>query len=257
MIPFNAAVSRLRHFLRAATLGGCFCLILSAAYGQEEEQAQYQSCLLQVRSAPDQAVKQAQAWIKKKGGVPAQHCLALAQIRLGKYVEAARLLEMLAAKQAQTEAATAAELYAQAAQAQVRAGQTEKAIADQGKGVKLNPHDIELRIDRATLLGSLGRYFDALDDLNEARDIDSKRPEIYVLTASAYRSLEQYDLAEEALGQALNLAPDDPVAWLERGLLHAAKGNRQDAVTDWQKVLRLAPGSSAAEAAQRHLNETK
>ena len=39
----------------------------------------YQACLALVKSAPERAVETAQAWRIENGGVPALHCLALAQ----------------------------------------------------------------------------------------------------------------------------------------------------------------------------------
>lgn len=227
-------------------------LFVSPLKAQESE---YNSCLLLAKDAPEDALKSAEEWAKNGGGDPAQHCQALAYVKLKRYEEAAAILEKLAESQPVVKAQIGAELYAQAAQSLVRAGRTEAALNDQGKGLKLRPDDVDLRIDRAMLLGSTGQYFEALDDLNIAQDHSPDRADIYILIASAYRSLEQYDLAKDALEQAMKLNGNDPLAFLERGLLKKAEGNKDGAKADFEKVLQIAPHSPSAEAAEKHLQE--
>lgn len=224
----------------------------SYLFAQEEE---YKSCLLLVKNAPSDAIASAQEWAKSGGGDPARHCEALAHIKLQEYDKAIAILEKLAKGQSPAHANIAADLYAQAAQASLKAGQVQRALDYQAAGLKLKPNNIDLLIDRALLLGSTGQYFDALDDLSRAKDLDGNRADIYVLTASAYRSLEQYDLASDALDRAIELSPKEPLAFLERGLLRKAKKDFKGAKEDFMKVQELAPHSSAAESAKKHIDE--
>ena len=227
-------------------------LMMQPAFAQEDE---YQSCLLLAKNAPNDAVKSAQEWKKQGGGDPATHCEALAYMRLQQYGKAADILEALAKAQPITKVHIAANLYAQAAQAALKGGEVERALKNQDQGLKLRPDDVDLLVDRALLLGSTGNYFDALDDLNRAKDKDATRGDIYVLTASAYRSLDQLDLAKDALDRAFEINPNDPLAFLERGLLRKSQGDKKGAMEDFAKVIELAPNTPPADAASKHIKE--
>ena len=76
----------------------------------------------------------------------------------------------------------AASLFAQAAQAWIRAGKPQRALYAQDQGLKLNPRDVELLVDRALNYGNSGMYFEALDDLNAASEL---APDDLISTRSA------------------------------------------------------------------------
>src|ERR1700761_5677962 len=57
----------------------------------------YRSCLATSNTNPAAALTDAEAWAKSGGGVPAQHCAALALVNLKRYPEAGMRLDHLAA----------------------------------------------------------------------------------------------------------------------------------------------------------------
>lgn len=213
---------------------------------------EYAACMAAARRAPDQALLTANAWIMRSGGAPAEHCAAVALIGLGRYVEAAQALERLAQQLRDGDAAVRAGLLGQVGQAWLMAGEVERAAAAQSAALAAAPDNVELLVDRSIALASLGRYWEAVDDLNRAEDLAPARADILVLRASAYRHLDALELAEADIERALDRDPDNPEALLERGLLRHAAGDARGARATWQQV--LATGESpAAVAAREHL----
>jgi len=211
---------------------------------------QYSDCMALARSAPDQAVKSAQDWQAKGGGVPAGHCDAVALIGLGHYPEAATMLEKLANEEAKTSKELAAGLFGQAGQAWLIAGDNQHALADQTAALALTPDDAELLTDRAVTQISMAKYWEAIDDLNKAHDLASDRVDVLIFRASAYRFLQSYELARDDIDRAINLAPDNPDAYLERGVLRSLTKDLVGARADWQKTIALAPDTPTANQAK-------
>ena len=56
--------------------------------------------------------------------------------------------------------------------------------------------------------------------------------------------------------RVLEIEQQNPDALFERGMLHALAGDIDSARGDWQQVMTVAPGSSAAEAAKANLEAT-
>lgn len=218
-----------------------------------DPQRDYADCMALARSDPEAGLERAFAWRDLGGGDPARHCVAVALIGLKRYDDAARRFEALAQDIAPENRDLRPTILSQAAQVRHLADQPEQALADQDAAIKLAPSDVELRIDRAVTLATLGRFWDAVDDLNRALDLAPNRSEALVLRASAYRHLKILDLARDDVERALVLAPDDPNALLERGQLRRLAGDRAAAREDWLRVIALAEGTPPAEAARAAL----
>jgi tetratricopeptide (TPR) repeat protein len=220
-----------------------------------DNQAQYEACMTLLERDPGGALDSAVAWERQGGGDAARHCKALALIRTGEVEDGALELERVAEAMPQAKAALAAELFAQAGQAWIKAGNPQRALYAQNQGLKLNPSDVELLVDRALTFGVSGMYFEALDDLNAAVDLAPDNPDVYAMRAAAYRQLESPDLAEENVAQALKLSPSHPAALLERGYLRRDKGDLAGARTDWLTVIQVLPGTDIAGEAQRNIEK--
>ena len=216
-------------------LGGSLLLALSlpaaaqAGSAPQEEAARYAACLALAEKAPGEALDSALAWEKAGGGDAARHCQALAMLGLGEAEDAAFALERLAADQPAAAGARAAALLAQAAQAWIAAGRSERALEDQSRALALHPGDAELWLDRALALGDDGRYEAALEDLAQASRLAGERADLLTYRAAALIHLRRPDEAGRALDRALALAPDHAPAWLERGRLLKAAGDRRGA----------------------------
>ncbi|MCS6930580.1 MAG: tetratricopeptide repeat protein, partial [Acetobacteraceae bacterium] len=161
-------------------------------------------------------------------------------------------LEELAARSGAT-AAERAGLYAEAVQGWMLAGDAARAYAAATLGLSLMPEDAGLLLDRALAAGNLGRYAEALSDLDRVLAADPRRAEAWAFRAAALRRMERPAEALVAAERALALDPDHPEALLERGILRQAAGDSEGARADWQRLLAVAPDSAAADLAQQNL----
>jgi Flp pilus assembly protein TadD len=243
-----------RRFVRLLAIAG-LSLIVPGHAAAIDNQAQYEACMALLQRDPAGALDSAVEWEKQGGGDPARHCKALAMIRMGEVEDGALELERVAEAMPQVKAPLAAELFGQAGQAWVKAGNAERALYAQNQGLKLNPNDVELLIDRALTFGTAGMYFEALDDLNAAVDLDPNNPDVYSMRAAAYRQLENPDLAEDNIEHALKLSPSHAGALLERGYLRRASGDLAGARSDWLTVIQVLPGTDIAAEAQKNIEK--
>jgi tetratricopeptide (TPR) repeat protein len=213
---------------------------------------EFQRCMAQLRTDPAAARGAAETWERAGGGEGARHCAALALVALGEPARAAERLEALAAR-SQAGAEARAAVFAQAAQAWQLAGMPARAYGAATQALTLAPDDPDLLVDRATAAGSMGRYQEAVEDLDRVLTLDPDRTEALVFRASALRQLAREADAARDLTRALAIDPRNPEALLERGALRQAQGDAAGARADWEQVVRVAPDSAAAELATRNL----
>jgi tetratricopeptide (TPR) repeat protein len=243
------------HASRGCTFAAALPLILAVAFplpaavaGEQTEDARwYRSCMELADNDPEKALNLAEARGKETKGTPAGHCAAVAVVRLSRYEEAAMRFEALAGEVERADLRAA--LFDQAAGAWLLQGSAERAVALMASAIEIAPDDANLRIDRAMGEAALGRYKDAIADLNHALAVEPGMIDAYVFRASAWRRLDAPERAAADLDRALALDPNHPEGLLERGILRQLRGDRAGAREDWEAVLRVAPGSKAAEAA--------
>ncbi|MDO9711642.1 tetratricopeptide repeat protein [Paracraurococcus lichenis] len=217
-----------------------------------DDSPQYEECLGLLRRDPDGAASFAEGWEAAGGGEGARHCGALALLALGETERGAERLEQLA-RASQASAPARAAVFAQAVQAWMLANQSGRAFAAATMGLTIAPDDLDLMTDRAVALGTLGRYQDALQDLERVLATDPDRAEAWVFRAAALRRLDRVDQAAAAVDRALRLAPDSAEALLERGIIRQLRGDTAGARADWQRAIALAPDSATADLAQQNL----
>jgi tetratricopeptide (TPR) repeat protein len=225
-----------------------------AAQGQAQSidaAQEYAACIRLARVQPDKGWDRAQAWIGLAGGEPARHCAAVALIGLGKHQEGALRLEELARKSHRAPELRA-QMLGQAAQAWLMAGQLQKAYADQSQALQWQPGDPDLLLDRAFTLAELGRFAEAIEDLDKVL-AQTRRADALVLRGTANRFLDRQDKARADIEAALKADPMLPEAWLEKGILERVAGNKPAARKAWRQAELLAPASPAAETARRNL----
>jgi tetratricopeptide (TPR) repeat protein len=213
---------------------------------------QYDECLGLLRQDPDGALTFAESWEAAQGGEGAKHCGALALLALGEPEKAAERLEALA--RTSTGSATArAAIFSQAVQAWMMANQSGRAFGAATMGLTIAPGDLDLMLDRAVALGTLGRYAEALEDLARVLEADPDRAEAWVFRAASLRHLDRVDQASPAVDRALRLTPDNAEALLERGIIRQLRGDVRGARADWERTIEVAPDSAAADLAQQNL----
>ncbi|MGG5885826.1 tetratricopeptide repeat protein [Falsiroseomonas sp. HC035] len=212
----------------------------------------FERCVGLLRRDPEGALAHAEQWAREGGGEGAAHCQALALLGLGQLEQAAQRLETLASQSRAANPARAA-IYAQATQAWLLAGEINRAFASATLALTLAPDDVDLLVDRAVVHGNLSRYGEAIEDLDRALTLDPTRAEALVFRAAAHRHRDEKVLAARDIDLALSLQADNAEALLERGILRQLQGDAAGARADWERAVRVAPGSPAADLAAQNL----
>jgi tetratricopeptide (TPR) repeat protein len=217
---------------------------------------QYGQCLARAQGDPEAALLLANAWRSKGGGGAAEHCAAVALVGLRRYAEAGASLDSLARSDFATTAATRLELYDQAGNAWLLAGDSGKAITSFSAALSVDPANADVLADRARANALAQRWAKAESDLTAALLVSPNRADLYVLRGSARHAMGRKAEARADIDLALRLQPGFPDALVERGISKFEAGDLAGARGDWQLVVSSAPGSAAAASAQQHLADT-
>lgn len=244
----------MRHRLRLLLPLVLLPLLAPPALAQLDQGHEYRACTTLVYRAPDEAFSAAKAWEAKGGGVWSRHCAALAVFELGHYKEAAERLEGLAGELPRDGKVRPAQVLDQAANAWLMAGDLERAKLIVQTAVNLAPEDGEILIDQGRILAAAGDYAGALSALDQGVALAPKDGDGHAFRASALRHLGRLDEARKAAEAAVRVAPDNPSALLERGLVRFAQGDRAGARLDWQATAKRFDGTPAADAARARLD---
>ncbi|MEK9968153.1 MAG: hypothetical protein VW600_03390 [Ferrovibrio sp.] len=219
------------------------------------QDAAYQDCLSLARRSPEEGFSQAQTWQSTGGGLPAQHCAALALVEMKHYGDAAdRLEKLLPLAEKQAPHLTVA-ILDQAANAWLLAEQPQRAKQLLDIALKAAPETPDLLIDRALSLAALNDYAAAKRDLDLALRVDPEREDALALRASARRQTGDPNGAMEDAETALAIQPRLPEALLERGILRLLKGDKRGARADLIQVRMIAPDTPAAISAGEYIEK--
>ncbi|HLY07141.1 MAG TPA: hypothetical protein VKR31_15455 [Rhizomicrobium sp.] len=217
-----------------------------------EQNAAYEHCLASVKRDPAAALTEAEQWSTERGGAASLHCAALALVELKRYPEAAQALENAARITAGV--AARAEIFDQAGNAWLLAGDTAKAEAALTDALALAPKDEDILADRARTRGAAKNWSGAFDDLTAVIALDPDRADVYVLRASALHAEGKRAEARADIAHALAIYPGYPEALVERGAMRLETGDTPGARTDWQQAAREAPDSDAGQTARARLD---
>ena len=176
-------------------------------------------------------------------------------MELGKYDQAAMRLEALAEALGPGGKVQPAAVWAQAANVWLLGGYPDQALAAIDRGLSLEPERAPLLVDRARVLGELGRPAEALADLDRALALDANDDDAHAFRASALRQLGRLEEALTAADAALKLNADNPSARLERGMVRMQMADLAGARADWIETASRHAGTPAADAAQAMLEE--
>jgi tetratricopeptide (TPR) repeat protein len=109
-----------------------------------------------------------------------------------------------------------------------------------------DPHVFEADLRRAVLLQSLGRSSEAHQLLEQMQLDYLEQPaqlrQAYQADAEMYLRERKFTQAETAFSRALQVVPDDPGLLYGRGLAYAEAGQIDQAVQDFQRLLKIKPG---------------
>jgi tetratricopeptide (TPR) repeat protein len=204
---------------------------VTPTWAAESDSAHYSRCLTLAASNPAVALGDANGWAKAGGGPAANHCAALALVGLGRYGEAAQKFDALA-RAPQTPGALRSEIFDQAGNAWILAGDGRRAVDSLQAALTLSGNDPDLFADLGRAQAMTKNWNEAVLDLNAALAQRPRRADLLVLRASAQRALRRYVEALKDLNAALALAPGNAEALMERGLLRLDAGDLGGARTD-------------------------
>ncbi|OOG39413.1 tetratricopeptide repeat protein [Rhodanobacter sp. C05] len=109
-----------------------------------------------------------------------------------------------------------------------------------------DPHAFDADLRSALILHTQGKVAEAhqlLDQLQvDYLDQPEQLQEAYQVDAELYLRELKYAQAEQAFSRALQVAPDNPELLYSRGLAYAEGGQIDQAVQDFQHLLKLKPG---------------
>ena len=223
-------------------------VVAASATRSVPDSAHYRRCLTDSNVNPAAALADAEGWIKSGGGVPAEHCAALALISLKRYPEAGARLDRIAGGHAPMDMEFRVALFDQAGNAWLLAGDGARAVQSFSGALALSAGDPDLFADLARAQAMRRDWHEVDLDLNAALQLAPRRADLLVLRASARRALKRYEDARTDIEAALKLKPGDSNALVERGLLRRQLGDIGGARRDFETALKTASGSVAAEA---------
>jgi TolB-like protein/DNA-binding SARP family transcriptional activator len=117
------------------------------------------------------------------------------------------------------------------------------------RGIALEPGYTFGRLPFAMCLGSQGRFAEALQQLDLAREFDPLAPAISNLAGRLYVAWQQPDQAIAHLYQALELSPRMDMAWQQLGHAYLQKGMAAEAVDALERAAALSGARDSAHLA--------
>lgn len=220
-----------------------------------------QECLTLVDQDADEALDQAETWVKAAKGreaAEADLCLGAARVGLEDWKGAEQAF-VAGRELAGADRLLRARLGGMAGSAAL-AGQApdralsvlDVALAD-GRGLADPALTGGIQLDRARALVALGKAAAAEAPLAEARAAQPGNPEAWLLSATLSRRLGHLAEAQQRIERAAELLPVDPAIGLEAGVIAMLSGREDAARKSWESVLKVAPDSDAADIAKGYL----
>lgn len=220
----------------------------------------YEACVTAVSEGePDLAERFARAWIaENRGGIPARQCLGLALNAQGRHAEAMRSFAEAARAGEKEKNPRVAELWGQAGNAALLAGNPADAVQHFTSGLAaagdFAPRlSADLLVDRARAAVEAGDPALARRDLDRARALDPGDATSALLSAALARREGDLGRAQREIAAASALAPTDPDIMFEQGNIAAAAGDGETARRVFEALVATYPGSEAARLAKARL----
>lgn len=101
--------------------------------------------------------------------------------------------------------------------------------------------DGELLYTRGAIYAALGRFEDAVKDLNEALVLDGSNTNYYIARGEVSMRMKRNEDARRDFEKAIELSPGDPRPYLGRGGLYLLTGERVKARQDFDRCLEIDP----------------
>jgi tetratricopeptide (TPR) repeat protein len=108
---------------------------------------------------------------------------------------------------------------------------------------------------RSQLYALAFRYDEAIADVNAAIELEPDNPELYVERGQRILLTYEWDDVLADYNHALELDPNYAPTYFHRGVLFYTQGPRENALPDFQRYLELAPDGEFAEQAAQYIEE--
>lgn len=231
-------------------------LLASPALAAPSDPTRYAACIELAGKDPARSLQLAYGWLAEGGGVPARHCLAVAQMQARHYDAGLKSYEVAGIASEDAGDGQAIALWRQAADAALIAGRPADAVRfitralNRPGGAELSPRaEADLRLARAEALVEDGKPDAAMADLDAVTTVAPASVTGWLLKATLHRRQGELAPAEAALLKAAALAPDSPDVELEAGNIAAAKGDMVLARQAWEAAAADGADTPAGQAA--------
>jgi tetratricopeptide (TPR) repeat protein len=125
-------------------------------------------------------------------------------------------------------------------------GEYDRAIADYGSAIALDPEDAVAHHKRGLAYAAQGRHALAIEDYDEAIRLDPGDADTHVNRAVSCAKMGMRERAIEGFTEAIRINPNHGIAHCNRGLAYAAEGHRDRAIMDFSEAIRLNPKDAVA-----------
>ena len=142
--------------------------------------------------------------------------------------------------------AVAPEEYLQRGITFYRKGESDHAILNFDRAIKIEPDYAEAYLYRGLTYVDKNDADKAIEDYNKAIDINPKNEEAYFVRGRAYFAKGSTDQAISDYNKALEINPKYIQPYLSRGLINITKGNIEQAISDANKAVQIDPNIAAA-----------
>ena len=218
-----------------------------------DEARRFNACVRIVDADAEKGIEQANAWRVNGGGFEARHCLGLAYAAQARWLPAATTFEQAARDAEAAKDDRAANLWVQAGNARLAAGEHQAARgafdAALASGALSGDKAGEAHLDRARAAFALKDVPGARGDLDKALALVPADPLAWLLSATLARMTGHLDRAKTDIAEAVKRAPDDASVALEAGNIALLDGNPDLARAAWQGGIAAQPQSNAAKSA--------
>ena len=217
------------------------------------------ACIALVRTAPQQAASEAQAWLEEPGAprLMARRCLGLAFAARDQWAAAATVYEQAARDAEAANDPGRASFRAQAGNAWLAAGEAQRALQALDAALTTAGLDQAQRgqalLDRARAQVALGHADRARADLDSALQLVPNDGFAWYLSAALARRANDLVRAASDIARARQYSPDDPDILLLAGTIMGQGGNMNEAYALYRRVVELAPDSEAGRQAAASL----
>ena len=230
-----------------------FLLFAAAAAAASGEVDALEKCAALAGRDPKAAIEQAQGWRLKGGDMAARQCLGIAYMADGRAAPAALTFEQAARAGEASGDARTADLWAQAGNAWLAAGEAAKARAALdtalARGGGSDGWKGEAYIDRARADVDLADPKAARADLDRALALVPDDPIVWLLSATLARRQQDVARAAKDIAEAIRRAPDSAEVALEAGNIAALQGELAAAREEWRLAAERGKGTGTAKAA--------